>query len=93
MDASRARQLRDAADGKLHLLADVHHEVGKLVDDDNDVRQFRAQLARGRLFAGFARLLLCGDFCLDLCVVLPDIACARLAEHLKAPLHFRHSPR
>ena len=42
VDAGSASQLGDAADGELHLLADVHHEVGKLVDDDDDIGQLIA---------------------------------------------------
>ena len=39
VDAGGARLLRQARDQLLDLLADDHHEVGELVDDDDDVRQ------------------------------------------------------
>ena len=35
----RARLLRQARDQLLDLLADDHHQVGELVDDDDDERQ------------------------------------------------------
>ena len=37
--ARRARLLRQARDQLLDLLADDHHQVGELVDDDDDERQ------------------------------------------------------
>ena len=39
MDADRPRLLREADDGVLHLLRRDHHQVGQLVDDDQQVRQ------------------------------------------------------
>jgi hypothetical protein len=39
MDAGGARLLRQPRDQLLDLLADDHHQVGELVDDDDDVRQ------------------------------------------------------
>ena len=40
MDACGARHLRQALDRALDVLAGDHHEVGHLVDDDDDVGQF-----------------------------------------------------
>ena len=87
VDARRARELRDAADGELHLLADVHHEVGKLVDDDDDVGQFLLKVRGnlrpiervlgGALPCGRGGLGVSVGF-LDLGVVLADIARAHL---------------
>ena len=37
MDARRARQLRQSADGFLHLAGGDHHQIGQLVDDDGDI--------------------------------------------------------
>ena len=37
MDARRARQLRQSADGFLHLAGGDHHQIGQLVDDDDDL--------------------------------------------------------
>ena len=93
MDAGRARELRDAADGELHLLAHVHHEVGQLVDDDDEVGQLGPQLAGRRLFAGFDRFLLRGQLGLHLRVVLADVASTHLREHFQAALHLGHAPR
>ena len=39
MDAGRARHLREALDRALDVLAGDHHQVGHLVDDDDDVGQ------------------------------------------------------
>ena len=40
MDAGGARHLREALDRALDVLAGDHHQVGHLVDDDDDVGQF-----------------------------------------------------
>src|SRR5215472_10249326 len=37
MDAGRARELRDAADARLDARRRDEHEVGELVDDDDDI--------------------------------------------------------
>ena len=66
VDAGRAGELGDAADGELDLLAHVHHEVGQLVDDDDEVGQLGAHLAGGRLLAGLDGPLLGGDLGLHL---------------------------
>ncbi len=39
VDPGRARELGDPADRRLDLAGRDHHEVGQLVDQDNDVRQ------------------------------------------------------
>ena len=39
VDARRARLLREPRDQLLDLLADDHHQVGELVDHDDDERQ------------------------------------------------------
>ena len=40
MDAGGARHLRQALDRALDVLAGDHHEIGHLVDDDDDIGQF-----------------------------------------------------
>jgi hypothetical protein len=39
MNAGRARFLRQPLDQELHFLAGGHHQVGELVDDDDNLRQ------------------------------------------------------
>ena len=39
VDAGRARHLGEALDGALDLLAGDHHQIGHLVDDDDDIGQ------------------------------------------------------
>ncbi len=41
MDAGGARHLRQALDGAFDLLAGNHHQIGHLIDDDDDVRHRR----------------------------------------------------
>ena len=41
MDAGGARHLREALDRALDVLAGDHHQVGHLVDDDDDIGQGR----------------------------------------------------
>ena len=45
VDADRARHLRDAADARLDVARRDHHQVGELVDDDDDERQALVRLA------------------------------------------------
>ena len=78
--ARSAGQLCDARDRKLDLLADVHHKVCKLVDDDDDVGQL-------------LRLVVADFAALYLRVVLSDVAGAYLREYLKTPFHFGNAPR
>ena len=53
VDAGRPRQLGDAGDRRLDLVGADHHQVGQLVDDDDDVRHPR--------LAGAQRLVVAGD--------------------------------
>ena len=39
MDAGRRRLLRETLDQEFDLLARGHHQVGELVDDDDDLRE------------------------------------------------------
>ena len=56
VDARRTRFLRQPRDELLDLLADDHHEIGQLVDDDDDIRQRREirdlRLVEGRIVRG-----------------------------------------
>ena len=49
MYAHCSRQLRDAADELLDLTGGNHHQVGELVDDDDDIRQLARESLRGLL--------------------------------------------
>ena len=40
MHAGGTRHLRQAADRVFHLVRRGHHQVGKLVDNDDDLRHF-----------------------------------------------------
>ena len=92
VDAGRARKLRDAADGEFHFFANVHHEVGKLVDDDDDVGQLIAQIVLGRLLPCLFGGLRGSLPRLHFGVVLPDVARAHFREHLQAALHLGNAP-
>ena len=48
VDAGGARLLREARDRLLDLAPDRHHQVGELVDDDDDARQVRCRPRRRR---------------------------------------------
>ena len=48
MDADGARHLRQPRDRLFDLVAGDHHQVGQLVDDDDDVGQRLPRLARRR---------------------------------------------
>ena len=66
----RARLLRDARDELLDLLAGDHHQVGELVDDDDDQRQLlqrlgRVRRERERIGQRLARLLRLGDLLVE----------------------------
>ena len=93
MDAGGAgASCADTADGELDFLAHIHHEVGQLVDDDDDVGDGLAVEVLRRLSPfpfgslvgrlGRSGLLVEGD----------DVAHAALREHLQAPLHLGHGP-
>ena len=100
MDARRARLLREARDQFFDLLADDHHHVGELVDDDDDVRQRLEVRHRRWIPAGDQpfhfdrvpdRLALVGRF-LDLAVVAGQVAHAGEGHQLVAALHLGDAP-
>ena len=103
VDAGGARHLREALDGAFDVLAGDHHQVGHLVDDDDDVgqrRQVHRLLREGRaarllLEAGFDRPR--DDFArrrrvLHAGVEPVDVADAEARHLLVAVLHLAHGP-
>ena len=85
VDADGARHLREPRDRLLDLVARDHHQVGELVDDDDD------EAERLGLLAVLRRPLL-GDLLLDVPVVLLDVADAFRRERLVALFHLAHGP-
>ena len=81
MNADGTRHLRETRDGLFHVGAVEHHEVGKLVDDDDDIRQrlFVLFFVEERRHDAFKQL-----------VVLFNIADAARGQQFEAPLHFAH---
>ncbi len=93
VDAGRAGLLGQARDQLLDLLADHHHQVGQLVDDDDDVRQALQRLGLlGREAEGVGNGFLARLGLVDLGVVARQIAHAQLAHELVAALHLGHAP-
>ena len=87
--ADGAGHLRQAGNALLHVLAFEHHQVGQLVDEDEDVGQ-RTQFVGGSfglLGEQAARLLL---QLADLLIELVDIAHAVFGQQAQAALHFEH---
>ena len=85
VDARRTSKLRNAANGEFDLFANVHHEVGELVDDDDDIRH----LFRPLVF-GFFLIIELSAF--NFFIVLRNIAHARLRHDFQTALHFSHAP-
>ena len=85
VDADGARHLREARDRLFDLVARHHHQVGELVDDDDDEGQ------RLQLLAVLGRLSL-GERRADVAVVLLDVADAFGRERLVALFHFADRP-
>ncbi len=78
MNADGARHLREARDGLFHVGAVEHHQVGELVDDDDDVGQrlLLPAVVEERRHGAFEEL-----------VVLVDVAHAAAGQQLEAALH------
>ena len=85
--AGRARLLRDAADRGLDLLGRDHHEVGQLVDDDDDLGQDLVGFGRAALGLGGLGLLLAHEG-----VIVLQLAHLAVRKQLVAPLHLAHRP-
>ena len=85
VDADGARHLREPRDRLLDLVAGDHHQVGQLVDDDDDEGQRLGRLA-------VLRRPLFGDRLLDVAVVLLDVPDAFGRERLVALFHLAHRP-
>ena len=80
VNADGARHLGKAGDGLFDVGAVEHHQVGELVDDDDDVGQgvlFRFAVVEERRHGAFKEL-----------VVLVDVAHAAAGKQLEAALHF-----
>ena len=88
MNARGTGKLRDAADGELDFLADVHHEVGKLINNNHDIGKLRGKLL-GNGFLGRLRAL---KSRMHLRVVLADVSGADLREDLQSALHLGDAP-
>ena len=81
MDSRSAAQLRDAHDGALHVLAGDHHEVGELVDDDDEVRHVLGRVLHVGVLSA-----------VDVAVVRLDVAHLVVLEDLEPALHLGHAP-
>ena len=84
MDPGGAGQLGDALDGGLHVLGGGHHEVGELVNDDQEVG-VGAQLSLGSRQG----LDLSGPHCL---VEVVDVLEAEGGQVVVAGVHLAHHP-
>ena len=80
MNAHGARHLREARDRLFHVAGIEHHQIGQLVDDDDDVRN-RLFVPRFVEQAGRAILI-------EQAVVLVDVPDAFGGEQFQAALHF-----
>ena len=91
MDADRARLLRQARHRILDVLRRHHHQVGELVDDDDDVDCSGSGTFTGSPFRQLHRAAIAVDV-LQQRVVLIDVAHAALGEAAVAILHLVHGP-
>jgi len=88
VDPDRPCHLRDAADRLFDVARRDHHEVGELVDDDEDERESFVVLARLGV-----RIRLVGQITAVVHrVVTGDVPNADVGEHVVAHLHFAHGP-
>ncbi len=74
VDSRRARQLSDTADGELNLFAYVHHQIGKLIDDDDDVGKLVVVFPGFEILACLLGGLRLGLRLLNLRVELSDVS-------------------
>ena len=93
MNAGGAGFLREPGDQLFDLFAHHHHQVGQLVDHDNNERQ---TLQRFRLIGRQAERVVDEFFALggvvDLGVVAGQVAHPELAHQFVATLHLGHAP-
>ena len=103
MDAGGARHLGEALDRALDVLAGDHHQVGHLVDDDDEIGQgleLELLLLVDRLAAvgvvagvhGARQRLAAGAGVGEARIVAVDVAHAELRHLLVAVLHLAHRP-
>ena len=85
--ACGSRLLRDTADGVLDFLCGDHHQVGQLVDDDDDLRQHLILLRMTVL-----GLLCFGLFGTHEVVIADQIAHLMVREQLVAAFHLTDRP-
>ena len=85
MDAHGARHLRKAGDGLFYVVGVHHHQVGQLVDDDDEIGK--------RLVLGLFDIVEEGKrlFLLERAIVLVDVADAALRQEFQAVFHFARS--
>ena len=93
MHARGARFLGQACDQLLHFLARYHHQIGKLIDDDDDVRKLLQRLGLGRvesvrILERVTRLFAVGD----LVVVAGQIPYSDPGHEPVAAFHLAHAP-
>ena len=81
MDTRRASELGDADNRSLDVLASHHHEIGELVDDDDEIRHLGRRIV---VMLEYSRRLLL--------IERRDLADPQALKHLEAPLHFGHRP-
>ena len=81
MDSRSSAQLRDAHDGALHVLTGNHHEVGELVDHDDEVRHVLGRVLRVGVLSA-----------VDVAVVRLDVTHLVVLEDLEPALHLGHAP-
>ncbi len=81
VDTRRTAELRDANDARLDILPGDHHEVGELVDDDDEVGHLGGRIV--------VMIELAGSL---LFVEGRDLADADALEDLEAALHLGHRP-
>ena len=93
MNAGGAGFLREPGDQLLDLLAHHHHQVGQLVDHNNNERQTleRFGLIRRQAEGVVDEFFALGGF-VDFGVVAGQVAHTELAHQFIAALHFSHTP-
>ena len=103
VNAGGARHLCEALDGTFNILAGDHHEIGHLVDDDDEIRQglqvhdlvFEDCLAGIAVKAGLDRAgndFAAGFGLADAHIEAVNIADAKLGHFLVALFHLAHGP-